>query len=193
MAQNWEFGAAAGYGVYHDATISTGAGSAQAGMENDIAASAVVCEDRFDHFSGEMRYLYQSGHPFLSQSGTKAEMNGESHAFVYDGLFHFRKRESSWRPYVALGIGIKGYIGGPTPAAQPLSKEAGLTATDQWLVVGSAGAGIKFKLQRHVVLRFDVRDYISPVPKKQIHPAPGASVSAVLQQITPMAGISYMF
>jgi hypothetical protein len=43
------------------------------------------------------------------------------------------------------------------------------------------------------VLRFDIRDYPTQFPKRQIVPASGASASSLLQQITPMAGVSLVF
>jgi hypothetical protein len=43
------------------------------------------------------------------------------------------------------------------------------------------------------VLRFDIRDYVTQFPKQQIAPASGASVSGLLQQITPMGGVGFVF
>jgi hypothetical protein len=54
----------------------------------------------------------------------------------------------------------------------------------------SAGTGIKVKAQEHIVLRFDIRDYVTQLPRQQIAPATGATL---LQQVTPMAGISFVF
>jgi len=193
-AQTWEIGAAVGTGIYRNATITGSTGSAQAGMENAIAPGLVVCDNMYEHVSGEFRYLYQSGHPFLSQGSIKGTMPGESHTFVYDVLIHFRPRGSWWRPYVAAGAGVKGYMApGPAPVPEALPKSALLLANNQWEFAGSAGAGIKVKVQEHVLLRLDVRDYITPFPKKQISPATGASVSGLLQQITPMGGVSIVF
>ena len=193
-AQSWEIGAAAGDGIYHDATVTSSAGSAQAGIGNGIAPSVLVCDNMYEHVSGEFRYLYQPGQPFVSQSGVKATMTGRSHTFVYDALIHFRPRDSWWRPYIAVGAGVKGYMApGPAPFPEPLSKQALLLANDEWKLVGSVGAGIKVKVQEHVVLRFDVRDFITQFPKKQISPATGASVSGLLQQFTPMGGVGIVF
>jgi hypothetical protein len=57
----------------------------------------------------------------------------------------------------------------------------------------SAGTGIKVKAQEHIVLRFDIRDYVTQLPRQQIAPATGATLSGLLQQVTPMAGISFVF
>ncbi len=192
--QNWELGAAAGNGFYKNATITSSTASAQAGMENSIAPSVVVCDNMYEHVSGEFRYLYDSGKPFISGPNVKGTMPGKSHTFTYEALIHLRKRDSWWRPYVALGAGVKGYMApGPAPFPEPLPKSALLLANDEWKLVGSAGAGIKVKVQEHVVLRFDVRDYITQFPKKQIAPAAGASVSGLLQQFTPMGGVGIVF
>jgi hypothetical protein len=193
-AQNWEIAGEVGDGIYHNATITSSSGSAQAGMQNGLAASFVVCENLYEHFSGEFRYLYQDGQPFLSLGSTTGTIPGASHTLVYEGLIQFRRRSSWWRPYVALGGGAKWYVAtGSAPTSEPLPKEALLLANNQWVGVGSAGVGLKLKVQEHIVLRFDVRDFITQFPKKQITPAAGASASGWLQQITPMGGVGIVF
>jgi len=193
-AQIWEIGASAGDAMYKKGTISSSAGSVQASIDNSVVPSVAVCENMYEHLSGEFRYLYETGHPFLSQGATKTQISGDSHTFVYDELLHFRRRASWWRPYVAVGGGAKYYVAsGPAPVPQPSSKVALLLANNQWVGVGSAGAGLKLKVQEHVVLRFDVRDFISQFPKNQLKPAAGASAPTILQQITPMGGIGIVF
>ena len=193
-AQIWEIGASAGEAIYQNGTITSPAGSVQAGINNSVIPSVAVCENMYDHISGEFRYLYQPGEPFLSQNGTKTQLSGDSHTFVYDVLLHFRPRSSWWRPYVAVGGGAKYYVtSGPAPVPEPFAKEALLLANNQWTAVGSAGVGLKVKVQEHVVLRFDIRDFISQFPKNQLKPASGASAPSVLQQITPMGGIGIVF
>jgi outer membrane protein W len=121
-------------------------------------------------------------------------MNGKSHMFVYDTLIHPFKRDRRLRPYLAAGVGVKGYFGtGPAPSPEPLPKVALLLIRDDWKLVGSVGAGVKFRLMEHVVLRFDIRDYITQFPKTQISAASGVTVSGLLQQITPMGGIGITF
>jgi len=193
-AQTWEIGAAVGNGAYRDRTISTSSASAQAGMGNAIAPSLVVCDDMYEHVSGEFRYLYQGGQPFVSQGTVKGTMAGKSHTFVYDGLVQVFGRQRRIRPYLAIGAGVKGYVTpGPAPSPEPFPKVAALLGKSQWTLVGSVGAGVKVKVQEHIVLRFDLRDYLTQFPKQQIAPASGASVSGLLQQITPMAGVSFVF
>jgi outer membrane protein W len=193
-AQTFEVGAAVGTGIYRDATVTSASGTAQAGMDNGIAPGVVVCDNMFEHVSGEFRYLYQPGQPFVSQGAVKGSMPGNSHTFVYDTLLHVRGRDRRIRPYAAIGVGVKGYLTpGPAPSPEPLPKVAALLAKNQWSLVGSVGGGIKVKVQEHIVLRFDIRDYVTQFPKNQISAAPGASVSGLLQQITPMGGVGIVF
>jgi hypothetical protein len=193
-AQNYEIGAAMGNGGYHNATITAPSGQAQAGMGDAIAPSVVVCDDMYNHVSGEFRYLYQGGQPFVSLGAVKGTMAGKSHTFVYDVLVQVRGRQRRVRPYFAIGAGVKGYVTpGPAPSPEPLPKVAALMGKSQWTLVGSAGGGIKVKVQEHILLRFDIRDYVTQLPKQQISPATGATVSGLLQQITPMGGVSFTF
>jgi hypothetical protein len=193
-AQSFEIGAAVGSGSYHNATVTAPSGQAQAGMGNAIAPSVVVCDDMYNHVSGEFRYLYQGGQPFVSLGGVKGAMAGKSHTFVYDTLLQVRGRERRIRPYVAIGAGVKGYVTpGPAPSPEPLPKVAALLGKSQWTLVGSVGGGVKVKVREHIVLRFDIRDYVTQFPKQQIAPAAGATLSGLLQQITPMGGVSLVF
>ena len=71
LAQRYELGGAIGYGVYRNGSIYAPDGKAQAGIRNRFAAGAVFSEDLYDHLSGEVRYLFHDGHPFLSSGGVK--------------------------------------------------------------------------------------------------------------------------
>jgi hypothetical protein len=193
-AQTYELGGAVGEGSYRNGTVTSPSGPAQAGIGNAIAPSVVVCDNMYEHVSGEVRYLYQGGLPFVSQGGVKGTMPGNSHTFVYDTLVHLRGRHSRIRPYFAIGAGVKGYVTpGPAPSPEVLQKVVGLLAKNQWTLAGSVGGGVKVRIQEHIVLRFDIRDYVTQFPKQQIAPASGASVSGLLQQITPMGGVGFVF
>ncbi len=194
LAQEYEFGGTIGYGFYRNGTIYSPSGSVQAGIRNRFAAGWVLGEDLYQHVSGEVRYLYQDGHPFLSSGGVKHDIQGQSHAFDYGLLFHLKDRESRLRPFVTAGVGAKGYvIAGPAPSPQPLPGVASLTTTDEWKFLVVAGVGVKYRLQRHVLVRLDLLDYMTGFPRRQIAPAEGNTARGIFQQITPLFGASYCF
>ena len=56
-AQIWEIGASAGDAMYQNGTITSAAGSVQASINNNVFPSVAVCENMYDHISGEFRYL----------------------------------------------------------------------------------------------------------------------------------------
>jgi hypothetical protein len=194
MAQNWEIGGGAGYGVYRNATISGPAGSADAGIRNAYSVTGVVGEDLFEHLSGDIRYLYQAGNMFLQSGSARGEVSGYSHTFTYDALLHLNPRKSRFRPFAALGAGAK-YFGtsGNTPKPQPAPAIAGLTTQSQWEPVFDFGGGVKYRVTDHLVVRGDVRDYISIFPNRLFVPTGGAKQSGVLQQFTPLFGVGYTF
>lgn len=194
MAQNWEIGGGAGYGLYHNAAISGPGGTATAGIQNRYAMTAVVNEDLFEHFSGEFRYVYQPGSTLLESGAVKGGVTGYSHTFTYDALLHLYPRARRLRPYAAFGVGAK-YFGtsGTTPRPQPLPAIAGLTTQSQWEPVFDAGAGVKYRVNDHLVLSGLFRDYISIFPSQLFSPTGGAKETGVLQQFTPMFGIGYTF
>jgi hypothetical protein len=108
FAQDTETGGAIGYGVYRDGSIYAPGGKAEAGIRNRFAAGVVFGEDLYNHLSGEIRYLYQDGHALLSSGSVKTDMQGQSHTFTYDLLFHLKDREHRVRPFFAAGGGAKG-------------------------------------------------------------------------------------
>jgi len=194
FAQQYEAGATIGYGVYRNGTIFSSEGSAQAGIRNRFAAGVNLGEELSKYVSAEFRYLYQDGHPFLQAPRVKADIQGQSDALTLDLLFHFKKREHRWRPFVAGGAGAKDYIiAGPEPFPQPIPQIASLSANDVWKVVFSVGGGVKFTLRPHLLLRAEFRDYITTFPRQQIVPAPHNTARGIFEQFTPLFGISYTF
>ncbi len=195
MAQStWEFGGNVGYGLYRGGSVYSPGGTASAGILNRFAAGAVLGENINNYISGEIRYEYQDGHPYLRFDGSRYDIQGQSQTITYDILFHFKPRQSRLRPFIAAGGGAKGFlIAGPAPYPQPIPNIATLNNTNQWKFVVSVGAGVKYTLQEHVLLRFDFRDYITTFPSAEIAPAPHNTARGVFNQFTPLFGVSYLF
>jgi len=193
-AQQYEVGATVGYGIYHDGTIFSASGAADAGIRNRFAAGILLGDDFSNFVSTEFDYLYHDGHPFLEAPGVKSDIQGNSDALTVQFLFHFKTREHRWRPFLAGGAGAKEYvIAGPSPFPQPIPDVASLTTNDVWKVVFTAGGGVKFRLIPHMLLRAEFRDYITTFPRQEIVPAPHNTARGIFQQFTPLFGISYTF
>ena len=194
IAQPFEIGGLAGYGVYRDVSINSAFGTATAGIRNRFVAGAVAGEDLYRHISGEIRYVYQDGDPFISMGNVRGNVQGQSHSLSYDVLFHLHDREAKFRPYFAAGIGAKYYrVTGPAPVPQPLPQVALLTTDSEWKVQYDFGVGVKYRLQRHVYLCADFRDYITPFPKDIFFPVLNATDRGIFNQFTPTVGVSYWF
>jgi opacity protein-like surface antigen len=194
FAQNWELGAGAGYGFYRNGTVYAPAGTVTAGIRNRFAITSWLTEDMYQNLSGEFRYTYQDGDPFLQRASVQTNIQGQSHAFHYDLLFHLHPRESRFRPYFAAGLGVKHYVvSGPAPPAQPFASVAQLVSTDDTEFLTAVGAGFVYRLRPNIVLRVDFRDYITKFPKKIIVAAPNGTPSGIFQQFTPMIGLAYAF
>jgi len=154
LAQQYEIGATIGYGLYRDGTIYSASGTAQAGIRNRFAAGILLADEFSEYVSAEFDYLYHDGHPFLQGLGVKSDIQGNSDALTCGLLFHFKPRQSRWRPFLAGGTGAKEYvIAGPAPFPQPIPQIASLITNDVWKVVFSAGGGVKVRLIPHMVLR----------------------------------------
>jgi hypothetical protein len=194
-AQEWEVGGMASYGLYRNLDAVGSAGTALAGFSPGAAFGGVIGHSSSSRISGEFRYSYLSNDLKLSSGGTDAHFGASAHAIHYDLILHPRPRHGSKvMPFVAIGGGMKVYEGtGHEMAYQPLSDIALLTKTREIKPMISVGGGFKMILGPRLVLRAEVRDYITAFPKQVITPLPGTKVSGWLNDFVPMVGISYIF
>jgi opacity protein-like surface antigen len=188
--EKWEIGGGAGYGWYHNGSIISSGGTATAGIRNRFVATAVACENLYEHFSGEIRYVFHDGDTFLQSGPIRGTVQAQSHSFTYDVLFQIRKRRERVRPYAAAGVGAKYYVTtGPFPIPQPLPGIATLTTNNQWMALFDVGGGVKIRLSDHFLVRADFRDYITTFPSHLFSPVAHATTRGVFHQFTPMLGI----
>jgi hypothetical protein len=193
-AQEWSAGAVIGYGAYKNGSVSAASGSATVGVDNAVAFGARLTQDMYEHFSGEVGYLYQGGNPFLSSGSTTASIQGQSHSLDYTVLFHAMPRTSAFRPYFLAGGGGKDYrVTGAPPNPQPFPKIVALTNQSQWELLAVVGVGVKYRIGSNVVIRGEFRDYITPLPGTLFRVTSGASSSGLFHQLTPTVGLSYIF
>ncbi|HUA17480.1 MAG TPA: outer membrane beta-barrel protein [Bryobacteraceae bacterium] len=192
--EQYEIGADVGYGLYRDGSIYSASGTAEAGIRNRFAAGIFLGDDFSKYVSAEFNYLYHDGHPFLRAPGVNTDIQGNSDALTASLLFHFKPRESRWRPFLAGGAGAKEYvIAGPAPFPQPIPQIASLTTNDVWKTVFTVGGGIQYRLIPHMWLRAEFRDYLTTFPRQEIVPAPHNTARGIFEQFTPLFGVSYTF
>jgi hypothetical protein len=196
LAQEWEVGAAAGYGFYNNASIGdpvTGL-SASAGFHPGFAVGAFFGENMYEHVGGELRYLFFWGAPELQFQNTRASMRGYTNLVVYDVLVHMKTRDSNVRPYLAAGAGIKVFTGTSTQVlAQPLAEFAVLRPLQQVEPAISVGGGLKFRVATHALLRADFRTYMSPLPNHLFRPTGFSEIRGWVYNFVPQVGIGYTF
>jgi hypothetical protein len=93
-----------------------------------------------------------------------------------------------------VGGGVAVYEGtGTESSSQPLNNIVALTHTRDVNPMFSAAAGLKYRITRHVGLRFELRDYMTSFPDQVIAPVPGATSGGWLHNFAPMAGIVGVF
>ncbi len=194
LAQDWEVGASAGYGLYRDATVSGPTASGQTGFAPGIAFGGVLGNNISRLIGGEVRYTYRGDDLRVTSGSTKATAKAQSHSLHYDVLIHTTSREATVRPFFALGAGIKYFRGtGPEPAFQPLSNLVVLTHTNQTEPLLSAGAGIKVRVSKKAMLRFDFRDYATPTPDKLLATPRATTIKGWMHDFVFLVGVSSAF
>jgi hypothetical protein len=190
----YEIGGAIGYGIYRSVRINSPNGEASVGVQNRFAAGGVFCEDLYEHFSGEVRYTYQDGDPFLTFGSQRGNIQGQSHALSYNVLLHAFPREARFRPFAAAGVGAKEYrTTGPEPVPQPAPQIADIVHQSQWRWLVTVGGGVKYRVAEHVIVRGDFLDYITPFPTKLFVPTTNGTDRGIFHQFTPTFGLSYSF
>jgi hypothetical protein len=193
-AQKWEVGGSVGGGFSSSSDVSSPSGTASATIQTGMVGSLWLGNySSQSKWGGELRYDYQMGNLQLSQGSAKPTFAAHSQDIHYDFLWHFVGGEARVQPFVAVGAGIKIFEGtGTQMVYQPLSNIALLTQAQDLVPMASAGAGLKFKLATHVMLRLDVHDYLTPFPKQVIAPV-GNKTPGWLQDFVPMAGFAFVF
>jgi hypothetical protein len=193
-AQSWELGVGAGAGIYTSTTVSAQGQSARATISPGAAASFYVGQNLYKKWGGELRYTWQPGELRLKSGGGQATFNAQTHAVHYDVLFQFRTSEDRIRPFLAIGGGAKYFRGvGEEVVFQPLGQFAYLTRTGEWQPMLSAGGGVKIRINRRLMVRAEMRDYMTPLPQKVIAPAIGATTGGLLHDLLFLGTVSVLF
>jgi hypothetical protein len=194
LAGDWELGAAAGYGYLRNGSAAGTSGSVEAGFRSRQTFSVVATEEMFEHFGGELRYSYHNGAAFLGGDAALLERPANAHALHYDALFHLKATDSRFRPFFAVGGGVKIFsTSGTIPSTNPVKGYGSIRNANDVAAMLVIGPGVKYRLTDHLILRFDFQDQITTLPKGIFLPASSGGIKGLLHQFTPMLGLSAAF
>ncbi len=193
FAQQWEFGVGAGASLPTTVPVTAPGGSATAGFQDGVAAGAYLGQNLYKHVSGEIHYGFMVSDLCVKSGGSEATFSGQSHVLHYDVLLHTGSRTARQQAFLSLGGGVRIFRGTGTEAAyQPLSQYAYLTKTQELKPMGDVGVGVKVALSAKLLVRAEVRDYITAFPTKVITPAAGARFGGnILHDFVPMVSIVF--
>jgi hypothetical protein len=155
----------------------------------------VFGQNMYEHVGGEVRYLFQFGGPQLRQDGVQVNATGFTNTIVYDLLVHLTDREARFRPYIGGGAGIKVYTGSEYRfIGQPFDGAAFVKRHSQVEPAISVGAGLKYQVARHALIRFDFRTYMTPFPNEVLRPIGyNSKIHGWIYNFVPMGGVSVIF
>jgi len=194
LSQQWEMNGVVGVGAYRNLTLSNAYGRATTGFTTGALFGVSLLQHRYEHVSGEIRYVFQRSDLKVASGGTTAKFRGSTHALHYDWLIHTRPRRAWARPFVAFGSGFKSFSGtGTEQAYQPLSQFALLTRTQEWKPLVTLGAGVRFRLAAWASLAAEFRDYLTPFPRNVIAPVGGATLDRWLHDLTTSLALGIRF
>jgi hypothetical protein len=192
FAQKWEVGGDGGAGLLNTVNVTGAPGSATAGFAPGFVAGGFVGENLYRHVSGEIHYEFMQSNLRLTSGGQTAQFNGVAHAIHYDVAYHTGTSESNARFFVALGGGIKTFVGDGTEAAvQPLSQYGYFTKTKSVKPMGTVSVGFTAHISHNLSLRGEIRGMTSPFPEAVLTPPAGVKYGTMLTEIVPMVSIVY--
>jgi hypothetical protein len=192
-AQEWEVGAAGGYSWVLNSSVTGGVAPVQVGQPPRAAFSGYFAENLYNYIGGEFQYVFRFAGTDLKSNGINETAPGYSNILVYNLTVNMRPRESKFRPFVAAGAGIKIYTNTDRVLPQPLAPAALLAKGTEVEPAVSFNGGVKYMLPRHVQLRLELRVYATPTPGELIRPVANSHISGWMYDLTPMAGLAYVF
>ncbi len=192
--QNFEAGGLAVISAYRDAdVVRSGATIGGVGFRPGPAGGLYFSQTMADRLGGEIRFIYAHNDLRVRSGGADADFAAKSYILNYDLLYYFAPRDAKVRPFVAGGGGMKVYQGtGAEVAFQPLSNVAMLTRTNETKGMLDFGAGLKVQLSSNAVLRVEVRDYVTEVPR-QFATGVGTTFQGLMHHWAPAIGIGWTF
>jgi hypothetical protein len=194
LAQHWEVDGVVGGGAYGSADLANRYGRASAGLAPGALFGASLVQHYYRYVSGEIRWAFQRSDLKVASGAETVKFRGSTHAIHYDWLFHARPREAPLRPFLAAGAGFKQFRGtGAESAYQPLGQFALLTRTQEWQPLITLGGGVRVRLSRRFWLTGELRDYLTPFPKKVIAPVGGARLDRWLHDLAPSVALGLRF
>jgi hypothetical protein len=194
FAQGFELGAVGGFSYAPNLGVTEGSATASAGIGHGDVVGAYGGQDMYRYIGGEVRYLYGFGSLQASSNNTSVTFARRTQTITFDLLGYLRPTGLRVRPFLALGGGVEILSGtGAESAAQPLGNFVALTHTRETLGVGDVGVGLKISVSKHLRLRLEAHDYMSPSADKVIAPAPGASIGGFMNNIVGAASIALTF
>jgi len=193
LAQQWEFGVEGGGSLATGIPVTTPSGTATAGFAPGAAFSVFFGQNEYRHLGGELRYGYLMGDLRVKSGGSTVNVAAAEHVVHYDVILH-TAGDSRPQFFVAFGGGVKVSQGTGVESSQPLMQYAFLNKARESEPMASLGAGVKYVIAKRLMLRAEVRDYISPVPSQVITPGLNATFGpGFVHDFVPMAGLSYAF
>jgi len=195
LAQQWEVGGIGGGSFLNTSSVSSPIGAATAGFQNGFVGGGFFGQNLYAHLTGEVRYEFFQSNLRISSGGTTATFSGLAHAIHYDLLWHTNRKNSPVQLFAALGGGMKVFYGTGAQQAYQVNYQYGyMTQTHEVKPMVSVGGGFTYRLSPRVYLRTEIRDFITPFPKKVITP-PSSNVkySSILNDLVPMVGVGYQY
>ena len=198
IAQHWEIGAVGGYGWFQNNTISNPISSETSGtigFPSRGTIGVVFGETPYHHLGGELCWLYQWGGPQIEAGGIRTSIRGYSNLVTFDLMIYPLSSESGFRPYLSGGAGVRAYTGTDSGfiGQAPTAGLAVLRSITEPVAAISVGGGLKYLFAKHALVRLDFRAYFTPTPDEVIRPNRFSIIHGWLSEVSPTAGLSYIF
>jgi len=145
------------------------------------------------HWAGEVMYAFETNNMRISSAlrPQERDFGVHVHQFTGNAMYFLTSRESSFRPFGTVGIGLSRFnvtTDAITMAGQSFLNQPTVLTGDTKIAL-NAGVGVEAKPWTKYGLRFDLRDYMSGTPHFGLPEAPASPgapffpVSGVLHRV----------
>jgi opacity protein-like surface antigen len=140
------------------------------------------------HDALEASCSYSPNHFTIQPAGQPALSAYNRVDLISFNYVRYLRVKTSVQPFITAGLGVNRFSG---PSNASAVVEGFVNADNGWQFAWNYGGGADLVLQRHFVLRMELRDYVTGQPT--VVTGTGNNITGTSHNIVPSAGIVFRF
>jgi hypothetical protein len=153
-----------------DRAFAVGGRNFETDLEKGARVGVRLTADLTDRWGAEAAYSFGSNDFRAVDSGPPPEtrvFDSHQHRFKVNGLMYFAPGDRVWRPFATAGLNLTLFV--PTGDAKDAAAQNFLTGPTRISTATrfgiNFGGGVEREVNEYLLIRADVRDYITGIPR----------------------------